>query len=305
MRKIIYAGLLIILCMGITGCAGIDYKKAVKLQEQGEYDQALELYNGISDYKDAKEKGAECQDMVDVIKAYTDIRKNVEDKNTELDNAVAQAIELIDKKQTPLDGSLIQTLENAISDAKAAKQDIPDKSDNIDEMRQIVETLKQIDYTDVLENLSQNQINLERSSKQYELVDHPDEKYIISCLKNIDVIKDIAAVTEENDPNGHLNKSGGYTAQIYFSCEWVDQSEVSGDTVIDKGTDCGGSIEVYATAEEAETRRDYLAGFDGGILASGSHIVVGTVLVRTSDYLTASQQQELEKLIVEQLTKVE
>ena len=37
---------------------------------------------------------------------------------------------------------------------------------------------------------------------------------------------------------------------------------------------------------------DYLAAFDGGIFASGSHTVVGTVLVRTSNELTASQQKK-------------
>ena len=52
-------------------------------------------------------------------------------------------------------------------------------------------------------------------------------------------------------------------------------------------------------------RNDYLAGFDGGIFASGSHKVIGTVLIRTSDHLTASQQEELETAIVEALTKVD
>lgn len=38
-------------------------------------------------------------------------------------------------------------------------------------------------------------------------------------------------------------------------------------------------------------RDKFLASFDGSVLASGSHTVVGTILVRTSDELTASQQK--------------
>lgn len=116
----------------------------------------------------------------------------------------------------------------------------------------------------------------------------------------------MAAVTEDHDPNGNLNKSGGYTACIYFSESQVDRSKIYNDNgdIIEVGTDGGGCIEVYATPEEAEKRRDYLAGFDGSILANGSHSVVGTVLVRTSNYLTATQQIELESQIVDSLIEL-
>ena len=75
--------------------------------------------------------------------------------------------------------------------------------------------------------------------------------------------------------------------------------------IIEAGTDGGGSVEVYKTAEEATKREEYLASFDGTITASGSHEVVGTCIVRTSDYLTATQQKELETAIIEALTKID
>lgn len=34
-------------------------------------------------------------------------------------------------------------------------------------------------------------------------------------MKKVKAIKDISSVTEDNDPNGNLNKPGGYTAQVY------------------------------------------------------------------------------------------
>ena len=122
--------------------------------------------------------------------------------------------------------------------------------------------------------------------------------------KVINVVN-ISAVTEDNDPNGKLNKAGGYTAQVYFSSDLVNQSSVSGTTVIDKGTKCGGSIEVYSTLEDVKKRNENLATYDGGIFASGSHMVIGTCLVRLSDKLTASQQTDLEKNIIKILTDVE
>lgn len=126
----------------------------------------------------------------------------------------------------------------------------------------------------------------------------PTESYVISCLNKVPGILEIAAVTEDNDPNGNLNKQGGYTSQVYFSYSLVDQTNVIGDDLIEKGTDAGGSIEVYTTVEYANKRNEYLSAFDGSALASGSHIVVGTIVIRTSDELTASEQKLLESNII-------
>lgn len=107
-----------------------------------------------------------------------------------------------------------------------------------------------------------------------------------------------------------MHKEGGYTATIYFESKKVNQSKVytSGeydDVLIDKGTDAGGAIEVYAKEEDAEKRQEYLATYDGTIFANGTHTVIGTVLVRTSNELTASQQKELEQKVIKALTKLE
>lgn len=142
------------------------------------------------------------------------------------------------------------------------------------------------------------------SVAQVKLVTNPSEAFVIERLQGVEGIQDISAVTEENDPNGQLGKDGGYTATVYFTSPMVDQSKVFGNSVIEKGTDGGGAIEVYANPSDANKRKDYLASFDGSVLSSGSHEVVGTVLVRTSNKLTASQQDQLESAIIEALTKL-
>ncbi len=111
-------------------------------------------------------------------------------------------------------------------------------------------------------------------------------------------------MTESNDPNGNLNKQGGYTASIYFTDNQVTEA-VEGADIVDKGTDAGGNIEVYKTSDEAKSRNAYLSAFDGqGILNPGSHYVYGTVVIRTSRHLTASQQTALTEKIYNKLIEL-
>lgn len=153
---------------------------------------------------------------------------------------------------------------------------------------------------------------------------NPSEEYVISCLKNVDSIEMIEAATEEHDPNENLHKQGGYTSAVYFTISEIeikadmqfggyvaivnDRTELiildeNGrvDSPVDLGTKCGGQIEVYATVEEALRRDVYLSGFDGTAFSSGSHIIVGSMIIRTSSLLRASQQQELTAKIEEAL----
>ena len=99
----------------------------------------------------------------------------------------------------------------------------------------------------------------------------------------------------------NLNKPGWYISYIYFSYSLIDQNEVLGDTLIDKGVNAGGSIEIYKTDIEAKNRNDYLSLFDGSVLSPGSHIVLGSLVIRISDELTASQQKLLESNVIASL----
>ena len=131
---------------------------------------------------------------------------------------------------------------------------------------------------------------------------NPTAEFVSERLSRISEIGEIQAATEDNDPNGGLNKAGSYTAAVYFESSNIDQAEFDEKDVVGKGTSCGGSIEVYSTVADAEQRNSYLGNFDGTIFASGSHRVVGTIVVRTSNDLTATQQKNLEGQIIEVLT---
>ena len=241
-------------------------------------------------------------DHKNAVENYNTAATELSNMNTALDEAVAAASSLVQSDEKALDESLRTSLETLISNTIAAKVDVPNMPKKTEDINKATNELLAIDYADVLKKLSDGQIALENSIKQYALVNNPSGAYVITCLKNVPGVMDISAVTEDNDPNGNLGKAGGYTAAVYFSHEKVNQSEVYGSTVIEKGTDCGGQIEVYETEDDANDRNEYLAVFDGSLLSSGSHTVIGTVVIRTSNELTASQQKELEANIISALT---
>ncbi len=303
-KTIMIFAVIMTLCLSLTGCKSSDYNKAVELQTSGDYSSALALFAELGDYKDALTKAADCSEIIDAISKFEAAKNNAESKNADLENAIADAETLVINPSPALDDALLPALETGISETKAAKVEVPAMPSTAGEITSAVSSLDSIDYSGVLNKLSEHKAALEKSIKQYSLVDAPDEAYIISCLRKVDTVQDISAATEDNDPNGNLNKAGGYTAQVYFSSTLIDQNEISGDSVIEKGTDGGGSIEVYANIDDANKRNEYLGGLDGGIFASGSHTVIGTVIVRTSDELTASQQKELEAKIIAVLTEV-
>ncbi len=294
----------ILLCLSLTGCKGSAYKEAVSLEEAKDYSAALEIYKEISDYKDSTDRIAICEEMLSAIDGYEVAKANIEDKNAAIDAEISDAERVIADGKMALDNMLISALETAISETKAVKVSIPEMPETAEEINAVSAKLNAVNYDEAVKKLKEQQNALETSIKQYSLVDAPSEAYIIQCLSKVNNVVDISAVTEDNDPNGKLNKAGGYTAQVYFSSDLINQELVYGNTIIEKGTDCGGSIEVYANVEDAEKRDDYLASFDGTIFASGSHTVIGTVIIRTSDELTASQQKEMEENIISALTDV-
>ncbi len=308
-RMVLLVALVISMSMSLTGCKSSDYKKGVEYQESGDYSSALEMYKGIDgyeNYKDTAERVETCEAMIDAIEKYDAAKTELEAKNTELETLISDSETLVAEGKTALDETLIPALETCISETKTVKQEVPDMPDTAESILSTVETMNAVDYTDAIGKLSDSKAALEKSIKQYELVDNPTEAYVIECLQKVEHIADISAVTEDNDPNGHLNKPGGYTATVYYSDDRISlDTSIYGTSVIEQGTDGGGAIEVYSTVEDAEKRRDYLATYDGGIFASGTHTVIGTVLVRTSDELKASEQQDMEARIIAALTYVE
>lgn len=144
---------------------------------------------------------------------------------------------------------------------------------------------------------------LDLSDDARELVTNPSVAYVVECLKHVPSVIGIEVDPESNgaDFAGLANSLG----RVFFSSNLVDQESVYGDTVLEKGTDGGGSIDIFPSVEEAEKRNDYLAGCEGLFVDPGSHTVVGTIVVRISSELSEEKQDELQASIISVLTSGE
>jgi hypothetical protein len=236
-------------------------------------------------------------------------------RNGELDAAISSLQSIIDSDAQPLDPDLLVSAGATIGEAQGSRDKAPEAPDVPGSTEDIKEATKEFpariadieglgDYGTLIVQVSESRAALEASIKQMQQVTNPGEVFVINRIKDLPTVRGVQAVTENHDPNGNLNKQGGYTATVYLASTLVDQTSVFGRDIVDKGTEAGGAVEVYKTVDDAQARDTYLAAFDGGILSSGSHGVVGTVVIRTSDKLTASQQTKLEAAIRKALTRL-
>lgn len=140
-------------------------------------------------------------------------------------------------------------------------------------------------------------VNYELTESNAVFVNNPSEDYVVSSLKKVDGIIEIKCASQDNDMNDLLNSDSGATSVVVFSYILVNQDEVEGDNLIDKGTNSGGCIEVFQDEKNAIAREKHLSIFG----FSGSHVRLGTVIVRTSSHLSYKEQDELEERICKSL----
>lgn len=201
-----------------------------------------------------------------------------------MEKAVESANVLL--KETPYDESLKETLEKAVGDAKEAKNDDA--------------------YKKVTEAINSASKEYEKSVKVMKQITAPEEAFLLERAKKVDTITAVEAATEDTDPNNHLGKAGSYYAYIAMKSSLVTDSYYANKTPVEAGNAGGAVIEAFKTVEDAEKRNKYLSAFDGGgIMDSGSHKVFGTMVIRTSSKLKASQQKELEQKVIDELLKLE
>ena len=126
-------------------------------------------------------------------------------------------------------------------------------------------------------------------------------EFVIGRLTGVEHIQEPTAATKDHDPNKGLSKDDSYIAAVFFSSDLVEE-KVKGDDVIDRGTDGGGCVEVFRNEKDAQARDEYLGSVGSFLSLAGSHTTNGEYVIRTSRYLSDSQQQKLEASIIKALT---
>lgn len=242
-------------------------------------------------------------DYQKAVESYQRSAAALQERNEQLDQAVASLQFLVNSGAQPLDTQLITQSQELISQAKAAKDPVAPMPLTTDEIRAVTNKIRiSGNYAQLIAQLNAAEDALEDSIALRELVVDPTASNVIERLRTVPHIIAAEAVTPENDPNGLLNQPEGYSSMVYFSYSLIIQDKVYGEGVVGKGTSGGGSVEVYPTVELAEARNDYISEFDGTDLAPGYHEVVGSIVVRISDRLTPERQKKLADEVVEALT---
>lgn len=316
MKKVLLSALLAMTLFALTACG------TEALQEEAQ--TAVDAYNAAVEALD--EKAA----------AYNAAASEVSAANQNLQAAIDAAQDAINKGEDPYDPATLDALKDAMSSASQSKVQDPEPVASFEKMAvdseadretltklieeattgveeveatEVPEVPEIPDFSSTIQSLGDAQKTYENSIQSLKQITAPTDDFVKERLQRIDTITEMDAVTEEHDPNGMLNKQGGYIGCIYFTDSQVDRSQVyiedGKDNVIDVGTEGGGAIEIFATPEEANTRNDYLASFDGSMLSSGSHYVEGTCLIRTSDLLNGTQQKELTQKITDALIAID
>jgi hypothetical protein len=305
MKKVLSILVCGIILLSLTGCGEAKvYKEAAAALEAGSYAQVIQLLDTIPDYKDKDGIRAQAEEMIayqNAVSLYEEALAQANNENTAIDSLCSPAQELLSTGEIPYDQSKITELQIAVSTLIEMKKGISTMPDSTDDILSAAEVLSApLDYSVEQANIQNAQKALEDSIEQMKQITNPSGDFVILRLSQVQGVGEIQGVTEEQDPNGMLNKQGGYTSATFFSSLLLGGTRPLVDC-----TDGGGCIEVFPTAAEAEVRNSYLATFDGTGFSSGSHVVLGTIIIRTSNNLTATQQKELTAAIIEKLLELQ
>lgn len=288
------------------------------------YEEAVVQYDKVSpDYKQA-------------TIAFSDKCAEIEAKNAELQTAIDTLQSVIDLGEKPYDATKITDANSAINNGKIAlvsiptwdkampkesseynflqtnkmKEEISSITAATTELNELTNSLQIPDYTEVIAGIGDAQSKLERSIKQMKQVTCPDESFVLQRVTNIRDAAgmiDVISLTEDNDPENYIGKAGWYTVKVVFHHKDVEHYGLDNGllTLNEVGNPAGGCIEVYRTEEDVQRRADELKSQEGTVRSPGARAICGTVLVRVSDDLKASYQQELLELIVAELIRLE
>ena len=117
---------------------------------------------------------------------------------------------------------------------------------------------------------------------------------VLAALKAAELpIDDSIEYTAETDKNEQLGRPGGYTSKVNFHDGRLEKSD-------DFDVNGGGSVEVFATAEDAKRRYDYIDGVSRSVpVFNEYHWLKGVTILRVSKSFTPDQASAYEKALNE------
>jgi hypothetical protein len=104
-------------------------------------------------------------------------------------------------------------------------------------------------------------------------------------------VSKVVRITEDNDPNDKIGRPGGYVDGAVLYDKAASCTEL--------GADCGATIEIWGSPEDAKSRAAYIARTYKDAPALGSEYLYldGTTLLRVDDQLKPSTARAYAKAI--------
>lgn len=215
--------------------------------------------------------------------------------------AVSQYNDTMDKYNESISKSSVENLKDC--DAPADKLDMV--SERREDIKNSIENGNSVTSIKKDTKTINNWIdNLNNAILVSEQLYKPECEWVKKRLDNIEQVNDSGIVTTQEDIVKYMGQDSGCIGIVYFGLDSIDANTVNGDNIISKGTDAGGSVEIFDSLEAARNRCEYLGQFDNTYLYSGSYALVGTMVIRISYKLDSERQLEITNELCKQMSRV-
>lgn len=260
-----------------------------------------------------KQPKTEQKDLNLAKEAFNREIKRIKEEKQQLEIELKKAKEYVKKDVRVYDPSTKEDLEKAIQEIEDEKKIIPKMPDHLADIQNVTnQVLKEINYEKEIQTIREKKYKLKESIQKYSQICAPSSSFVETRVEKNPLVSSAVSIDKKNDPYGNLKKEHQYIGIVFFSSTLVNQKEVTinewkatGNIVVDRGIDGGGSIEIFATEKDAKKRNEYLKKFDGTLLSGGKHKLLGTLVIRTSRLLSDEKQNELEKSIQKSILEIE
>ena len=325
MKRLLCALLALLTLLTLCGCTSRAEKEAAALEALRL--EAVEAAKAaVRDYNEAAEAfNAKVGEINGAAEA-------VEEANAAFDEALDAVQARIDSEPIPADPDTLTAVQDALAAAREARAEVPARLDERAETlsvwdglsqgeaealaaqaardaqalraRELPEIAQTPDYSEALAAVDAALEPYAASVEAIRPVVAPSDEYVSERLLTVSTVAAVNGVTEGHDPNGNLGKDGGYIGCIFWRDSrisvWSFRLNPGSDRndPVDVGTQGGGCVEIYQTQKEAQNREVYLSRFKNQI---GAYTVLGSLVIRVSDQLSKSKQNQLLEEVVQAL----
>ena len=224
---------------------------------------------------------AAVQEYSEKIGPYNEAAAGIAAENARLQEVLDQAGSVIAQGKEAYEPDTLDMLQEEMKKAEKALADVPARLDPFAEMEMsgsfnrkeleaekleaeaaeaaVGEAMEKIpplpevpDFTDRIDAVQKAQKVYEDSVRRLANVTAPADAFVRERVRGLETVMQTAAVSEKNDPNGLLGKTGGYLGCVYFLDERIDLNLLPAEVMPEEEGSDDGPAESESAPEEAD-----------------------------------------------------